>query len=74
MNEKERLKQIKEKYELHSTLYLTMKDLDFVFQQAEKLEEIREVFYAENTNVVDGYRKIIEVFEGKEVPKRNKRV
>lgn len=45
----------------------------WLIEQAEKLEEIRKVFYAEDTNVVDGYRKIIEVFEGKETPTRDKR-
>lgn len=45
--------------------------LKWLIEQAENLEKIRETFYAEDTNVVDGYRKIIEVFEGKEKPTRN---
>ena len=46
---------------------------DWLIEQAEKLEEIREVFYADATNVVDGYRKIIEIFEGKEISIRRPR-
>lgn len=70
----DKLQEIKDKYMYWEYDFnLNKEDINWLIEQTEKLEEIRKVFYAEDKNVVDGYRKIIEVFEGKEVPTRNSR-
>jgi hypothetical protein len=48
-------------------------DLDWFMEQAENLEKIRNAFYDKDTDVIECYRKQIEVFEGKETPIRKKR-
>lgn len=48
-------------------------DYEWLIDHVEKLEQIRNVFYVEDTIVLDGYRMIIEIFEGKETIHRSKR-
>jgi hypothetical protein len=71
MTDKEWLEEIKEWFNANEEIHEFQ--IEWLIKQAEKLEEIKSVFYAEDTNVVDSYRKIIEVFEGKVTPSKTKR-